>query len=336
MGHLLSHPIEDKKIDNGSHTSLSYSVGAMQGYRMTMEDAHNIMINEEETVGVFGVFDGHGGKHVAEHVADRLVTRLFRQLNYAPSDQKLGELISQIKDQFFYVDAQLLRQGKSIQVGLTANVVIVQPGRLLCANTGDSRAVCCIDGVAKTLLFDHKPVVMGELVRIENANGYIANLRINEILALSRAFGDFSFKNRWITTSRNKYIQENMKNYHQKRIEMPPELEMVTVEPDILVHDWRVTGNQPEFLVVACDGVWDCFKSQDLVNLIRQKIAVGWLLHKIVEHVLHELLAKANLYTGIGFDNMTLVIVAIHQGRTEEEWYSMVRHRYERKRGLRK
>ena len=62
MGQLLSHPIEEKELDYKCYTNLTYCIGSMQGYRMTMEDAHNVKINETENLAVFGVFDGHGGK----------------------------------------------------------------------------------------------------------------------------------------------------------------------------------------------------------------------------------------------------------------------------------
>ncbi|MCH0629853.1 protein serine/threonine phosphatase 2C family protein [Kocuria palustris] len=335
MGHLLSHPIEDKLIEGGSHSRVSYAVGAMQGYRMTMEDAHSVKINEEELVAIFGVFDGHGGKLVAEIVSEKLTLLLFRQLNHHPSmSQK--QVIDITRDLFLRIDAQIHKHGRYENVGSTAIVVIVYHNEIIVANTGDSRAVCSINGIAKTLLFDHKPTVMGELVRIENANGYIANSRINEILALSRAFGDFHFKHPWLDSTQNKYIIQNRRYFHKGKVELPPELFMVTAEPDFLVYDIDAHGAPPEFIVVACDGIWDCFKNLDLIRLIRHKIAVGWLLQKITEHVLHELLTKANLYTGVGFDNMTLIIIAIHPNQTMEDWQHMISHRVERARGLRK
>ena len=86
----------------------------------------------------------------------------------------------------------------------------------------------------------------------------------------------------------------------------------VTVEPDIMLYDMQKLDS-PEFLVIACDGVWDCFKNGQLVKLIRDKLSLGWRLNKIVEYILNDSLTMANNYTGIGFDNMTLIIVAIHK-----------------------
>jgi len=58
----------------------------------------------------------------------------------------------------------------------------------------------------------------------------LAHLRIQGNLALSRAIGDFEFKNN-----------------HALR----PEQQVVTSEPDIEVHQ---LGDEEEFLILACDG----------------------------------------------------------------------------------
>ena len=47
--------------------------------------------------------------------------------------------------------------------GCTANVVLVTPDFIYCANAGDSRAVACVSGRAQELSRDHKPLDPGEL-----------------------------------------------------------------------------------------------------------------------------------------------------------------------------
>lgn len=42
---------------------------------------------------------------------------------------------------------------------------------------------------------DHKPENPEELSRIKNAGGYVADGRVNGNLNLSRAMGDFEYKN---------------------------------------------------------------------------------------------------------------------------------------------
>lgn len=64
------------------------------------------------------------------------------------------------------------------------------------SNAGDSRAVISTkDGRAIPLTQDHKPKHPKEAQRIKNAGGYVENGRVNGSLALSRALGDFNFKN---------------------------------------------------------------------------------------------------------------------------------------------
>lgn len=330
MGQLLSHPIEDKELDYQSHDTLSYCIGSMQGYRMTMEDAHDVRINEDESLAVFGVFDGHGGKTCSDYLADHLVKYIFKHLNCRPdkSPLVLADYLRIIKDSFFKIDHDLLLMPNLVNCGLTGIVLtIVRDKYIVVANTGDSRCILSIDGHAKTLSYDHKPVIMNERIRVENSNGYILNNRINEILALSRAFGDFKFKLSFIETSRNKYINQNKLHFKNHLVHLPPELFQVTVEPDLLVYDLQNAEGVPEFIVVACDGIWDCYKNSQLIKVIRDKLALGWKLNKIIEFVLHECLLMANNYTGIGFDNMTIIIVALHSNSNMDEWYENMKQK---------
>lgn len=78
--------------------------------------------------------------------------------------------------------------------GCTANVVMITKAEIICANAGDSRAVLSKKGKAKDLSIDHKPELPSEKRRIEKANGYIEDNRVNGMLALSRSMGDFEYK----------------------------------------------------------------------------------------------------------------------------------------------
>lgn len=44
------------------------------------------------------------------------------------------------------------------------------------------------------LSLDHKPLLPDELQRIHDSGGWVENSRVNGCLALSRALGDFKFK----------------------------------------------------------------------------------------------------------------------------------------------
>jgi len=152
---------------------------------------------------------------------------------------------------------------------------------------------------------DHKPVNKEEAARITAAGGFVEYGRVNGNLALSRAVGDFEFK---------------------QNFSLDAEHQAVTVNPDVIVHEW--TGEE-EFLVVACDGIWDCLSSQQVVDFTRRAIANGDSLTKIAEDMMEKCLAPDSELGGVGCDNMTVVVVALLHGKTEDEWRSWVKQRVE-------
>ena len=75
MGHYLSEPNTEKsshsgKADPNTKLNLSYAASSMQGWRRTMEDALKVKVTLPQGEALFGVFDGHGGKEVAEFCAN--------------------------------------------------------------------------------------------------------------------------------------------------------------------------------------------------------------------------------------------------------------------------
>jgi serine/threonine protein phosphatase PrpC len=84
-------------------------------------------------------------------------------------------------------------QGRSY-AGCTATVILVTKTEIICANSGDSRTVLARAGRAKDMSEDHKPENPGELARIQRSGGFVEDSRVNGMLALSRALGDFEYK----------------------------------------------------------------------------------------------------------------------------------------------
>lgn len=181
--------------------------------------------------------------------------------------------------------------------------------RIYCANSGDSRCVLGLAGEAKPMSYDHKPSNPEEHSRILNAGGFVEFDRVNGNLALSRALGDFEFK---------------------QNASLPAEQQIVTADPQVISHDY--TGEE-EFLVLACDGIWDCLSNQQVIDLVRRGIAQEKELTTICEDIIDRCLAPDAEVGGIGCDNMTLLIVAMLGDRTKQEWYQWVKQRVENKVG---
>lgn len=52
-------------------------------------------VNNDLNCGIFAVFDGHGGKHVADHVAERIPEELRKEMIKNPG-KDLGPAIEQV------------------------------------------------------------------------------------------------------------------------------------------------------------------------------------------------------------------------------------------------
>ena len=75
-----------------------------------------------------------------------------------------------------------------------------------------------------------------------------------------------------------------------------------------------------EFFVMACDGIWDCFSNQQVVNFVREGIARGDNLDHICENLMDHCLAPKSNLSGIGCDNMTLLVIGLPLGESKEAW----------------
>lgn len=83
-----------------------------------------------------------------------------------------------------------------MDVGCTACVVLITPDEIYCSNAGDSRGVLSKANPKQVvpLSYDHKPGNDIEIARIKAARHFVEDDRVDGNLALSRAFGDFQFK----------------------------------------------------------------------------------------------------------------------------------------------
>lgn len=60
------------------------------------------------------------------------------------------------------------------------------------------------------------------------------------------------------------------------------------------------------------------------MEFVRRGIAAKQELHAICENMMDNCLASNSETGGVGCDNMTMVVIALLNGKTKEEWYKMV------------
>ncbi|KAF9533253.1 phosphatase 2C-like domain-containing protein [Crepidotus variabilis] len=306
MGQTLSSPSTKKHCESGQSDRFFYGLAEMQGWRITMEDAHTAILDldgtGDKTNTFFAVYDGHGGSTVARYAGQNVHKRLLSEETY-----KEGNWEAALKKAFLGTDEDLLANPAHTRdpSGCTAvAALITHDNKIYVANAGDSRSVLSLKGEVKPLSFDHKPTSDIERARISGAGGYIEYGRVNGNLALSRALGDFEFK----------------KNYS-----LGPEAQIITANPDVTCHE---ITEEDEFLIIACDGIWDCLSSQQTVDFVRYQVSEGKELTEISEMLCDHCLAPDTTSgAGIGCDNMTALIVAITHGKSKEEWYEWIKDR---------
>jgi len=93
----------------------------------------------------------------------------------------------------------------AFQAGCTSCVVLITNDTIFCANAGDSRAVLATKGgKCIELSYDHKPENPGEMARVKAAGGFVEDGRVQGVIAVSRAIGDWEYKNPGLLTQMEK------------------------------------------------------------------------------------------------------------------------------------
>ncbi|CAD7015067.1 probable protein phosphatase CG10417 [Ceratitis capitata] len=171
--------------------------------------------------------------------------------------------------------------------GCTAVVALLNGRDLYVANAGDSRCVVCRNGKAIDMSLDHKPEDEEESSRIIKAGGRVTlDGRVNGGLNLSRAIGDHAYK---------------------MNLELPAEDQMISALPDVRK---LIITPEDEFMVLACDGIWNYLSSEEVVDFVRQRLQdKSKKISQICEELFDTCLAPNTMGDGTGCDNMTAVIV---------------------------
>ena len=109
----------------------------------------------------------------------------------------------------------------------------------------------------------------------------LLHCRVNGVLAVSRAFGDISFKDQGA----------------QKGI--------VVSEPDVYT---EVITPMTEFAIIATDGLWDVTSPQAAVNMVRKCLSKEGDLKQAAKELCDAAITKGSV------DNITALIISFNMG----------------------
>ena len=172
------------------------------------------------------------------------------------------------------------------QMGTTANIMLIKNGIIYIANVGDSLSVMYKNKKAYNLNREHQTILDSEKERVLNSGATINGYRINGMLNLTRAIGDLKFKS-----------NVNLKRHEQSVIALP---EITKIEDTEGI----------EFIIMGCDGVWDCVKRQLVCDFIDKEINenpgknLSEILIKIFDRCVSPVWGVI-----LGTDNMSCIII---------------------------
>ena len=270
-------------------SSARFRVGCAhrQGLRPSMEDRSVVcgQLCGRRDADLFAVFDGHGSRGEADLAAAYLPACVIHELADAArsSSTSQSEALRAVLVSAFRQTSNAMRaQGQGMMTGTTAVAALVIGGELVVANVGDSNAVLSFaDGSARTLSVEHKPSLPSERTRIESMDGGLVTVsrrngiaRVQGQLAVSRALGDF-----------------HLEPY-------------VTAEPSCAGVDLAAgEGGGAEFLILACDGVWDVLNAHQACTEVRKAVAAQGTMEAAAVALCEQSLARGST------DNISVVVV---------------------------
>jgi serine/threonine protein phosphatase PrpC len=241
---------------------------------------------------LFAVLDGHNGKECSER-ASKHWPQLFAQDLGANEDQQ--SICTALHNSIITFDKQFLQQTDIYtDAGSTLVSVFYNDGVLYCANVGDSRAVLCRkDGLALNLSVDHKADRPDEQERMESVGGFVRRGRALGVLSVSRALGN-----------------NDLKQQVEGAVIASPEIQTVQLEQD------------DEFILIACDGLYDVMSSQESVDFIRNTMSrldkSISSLHKRLQVACTALVNHA-ITVRFSTDNISIILVGFHNGSDAEQ-----------------
>lgn len=271
----------------------------MQGWRRAMEDAHNLFPSWAHGYHLYSVMDGHGGSVAATTIKAVLPAVMMKHIKDGMTDDAIEAAMVAA---YAEMDQLLLSKhgGAVSSCGTTCVTVLISDKKIHCASVGDSRAVL---GRASglPLAWDHKPENEAEERRIVAGGGHVANNRVNGNLAMSRALGDYMYK----------------------EVKDKPSTEQLVINvPDVYTVD---RSAEDEFVVLACDGIFDVLSNDEVVAFVRDEMnkVRKAPTDKLTAAQLEEVAAAATRRclaapgeggypaTAAGTDNMTITVVQL-------------------------
>ena len=326
-GTRASEPITQKETVRGNIHEAgleSYAFSGMQGWRITMEDAHMVcnvipVAGQVEPLrkghAIFGVMDGHGGDFTSEFAADHFMrffsssNRLKKYANMSIEDQSnvpgiecirlalnetFSKLDAEIRKQQIKRNNELLKLSKQQELAEGSPAPRVKYER--------SGSTCIVVLVTPSHIISANA---GDSRAILRRNGNILPLsfdhkpnNIPELERINLASGFVKCKR----VDGDLAVSRGLGDFSYKSNELlPVEQQKVIPNPEFVIYP---RSKDDEFMVLACDGIWDVASNEQCGSFVQSLLDEGESdLGLICEESIDTCLDKNSR------DNMTIAMV---------------------------
>ena len=295
---------EFKKTDFIKGYAYSTSKGNIRDYNEDTITVRKIIDPKDKNnyFYIFAIYDGHGGNGCSIY----LKNNLYKNITEC-SMIGLRNAINLTEQNFLEYEGVNQYGELDDTSGSCASIVLIKNKKCIIANVGDSR---CILFKNKRLFFatkDHKPNSHSEKRRIESAGGSVfqstaivplyQNGKMIEMpwrvnpgrLSVSRTFGDIEIK---------------LEKFGGKK-------NVVVSTPDIVEFE---LNDQYNFLVIACDGVFDVLSNMEILECIKIVLKINKNKKRKINEICGDcasMIMKSSLVKG-SFDNVSCIVVAFN------------------------
>ena len=285
-----------------------------------------------------GVYDGHGGRGIVDYLEDNLASNVAKEWCF--ENDKEGErkkrriesekmdrradtaILTSLERAFLLTDIQSRMRGIQTSGATVACCVVVpkfsggklQSIEIHCANAGDARIVLSSntarrcgsttdagrirDATSKAkqlavrLTHDHKATDPKEIERIHSSGGMMIRGRVLGVLAVARSLGDHGLKDFVIGRP---FLSSTTVEIANNSVEG-------TNENKVGGWDKKSSLTDGEFLVVACDGLWDVMEDQEAVDMVRKFVVEDTREKEVARYLVDEALRRGST------DNITVIV----------------------------
>jgi len=261
-----------KSTNSTKSTKSTMAIGsnAICGRRKHMEDRHSIVRDIVNGAHYIGVFDGHGGPHVATGCAAILADSVRESLCHSKERPSAAAALSTALKQADVCGLASLGADLSM-TGSTATMALIDLTHITVCHIGDSCAYLLRGHQLLAMSRCHKPSRPDERDRIKQAGGFISctpsdkTERVQGVLAISRAIGD-----------------------HKLR-------PFVSGEPDVRAIE---RSQDDKILLIATDGLWDVVtprEAMEIAGTVPQGPAAGEAIASLLVQVAYDRKSKDNI-----------------------------------------